>query len=447
MGGDSRQRGIREFAIILRRSREGGPEAFRPPPFQPEPQPSPSRSPSPPPHNGSTVTMLDMFSAAYVLVALNVASAVGVILVNKFLLRVWPFALALTLAHSLVTKTATLVLRAGGIFEATALPTMAVGKVALCGIMSVVLMNLSLSLNPIGIYQASKILVLPMTAILELIVYGTAQSNDVWAALVIVMAGVALSFPPAVVSSLAETASSITWPGLAVAAAAVIVAAGAVLLIGRTQKDLQTTPLNLLDQQQLYVIGYMLSVTFTLEGTQPFTPERLSSPVLGLIAATACMAAILNVSGFYVIRVLSPLTYQVTSHLKTIATLILGALFFEESLSPRQVLGFALSIVGIAVYTYVKEKEKQRAAAAGAQHLEGTEIHHSIFSHHTLHRIYVSEFWQRKRGKLSALLVAGMVLLGAYALWIRGQQDGEIFDTGTLFSARLHLRGGNNTLR
>jgi hypothetical protein len=168
--------------------------------------------------------------------------------------------------------------------------------------------------------------------------------------------------------------------------------------------------------------------------------------VLGLIAATACMAAILNVSGFYVIRVLSPLTYQVTSHLKTIATLILGALFFEESLSPRQVFGFALSIVGIAVYTYVKEKEKQRAAAAaGAQ---TTEVHHSLCSLHTLHRIYVSEFWQRKRGKLSALLVASMVLLGAYALWIRSQQeDGEIFDTGTLFSARLHLRGGNNTRR
>jgi drug/metabolite transporter (DMT)-like permease len=397
------------------------------------------------------VTMQDMFSAAYVLVALNVASAVGVILVNKFLLRVWPFALALTLAHSLVTKTATLVLRAGGIFEATALPTMAVGKVALCGIMSVVLMNLSLSLNPIGIYQASKILVLPMTAVLELVVYGTAQSNDVWAALVIVMAGVALSFPSAVMSSLAETASSITWPGLAVAAAAVVVAAGAVLLIGRTQKDLQTTPLNLLDQQQLYVIGYMLSVTFTFEGTQPFTPERLSSPVLGLIAATACMAAILNVSGFYVIRVLSPLTYQVTSHLKTIATLILGALFFEESLSPRQVFGFALSIVGIAVYTFVKEKEKQRAAAAaGAQPLEGTEVHHSLFSLHTLRRIYVSEFWQRKRGKLSALLVASMVLLGAYAHWIRGQNEGENildYSAGTLFSARLHLRGGNNTRR
>jgi hypothetical protein len=212
--------------------------------------------------------MRNIFSAAYVLVALNVASAVGVILVNKFLLRVWPFALALTLAHSLVTKTATLVLRAGGIFEATALPTMAVGKVALCGIMSVVLMNLSLSLNPIGIYQASKILVLPMTAALELVVYGTAQSNDVWAALVIVMAGVALSFPSAVVSSLTETAI-ITWLGLAVAAAAVIVAAGAVLLIGRTQKDLQTTPLNLLDQQQLYIIGYMLSVTFTSRAPSP----------------------------------------------------------------------------------------------------------------------------------------------------------------------------------
>lgn len=144
-------------------------------------------------------------------------------------------------------------------------------------------------LNPIGIYQASKILVLPMTAVLKLVVYGNAQSNYVWAALVIVMVWRSCShlllclrsrkrqsshgrgwlWPPQLSLSLQEQFSS---------------------LAARKR-----TPLYLLDQQQLYVIGYMLSVTFTFEGTQPFTPERLSFPVLVLIAATACMAAILCV--------------------------------------------------------------------------------------------------------------------------------------------------------
>jgi hypothetical protein len=145
---------------------------------------------------------------------------------------------------------------------------------------------------------------------LELVVYGNAHSNDVWAVLVIiVLAGVvALSFPSAVVTSLAETAI-ITCPGLASCGCR---SCRCCCRSSSPHWPQQTTLLNLLDQQQLYVIGYMLSVTFTFEGAGPFTPERLSSPMLGLVAAaTACMAAILNVSGFYVIRVLS-LTDQVT---------------------------------------------------------------------------------------------------------------------------------------
>ena len=92
--------------------------------------------------------------------------------------------------------------------------------------------------------------------------------------------------------------------------------------------------------------------------------ERLKSmtvaeelQVLVLVAGTSCMAAILNASGFYVIKSLSPLTYKVTSHLKTILTLVLGTAFFGEEMNIRQMCGFFICLLGIVAYSFIKGQE------------------------------------------------------------------------------------------
>jgi hypothetical protein len=51
-------------------------------------------------------------TSSLILVAANVAAAVGLVLLNKALLRAWPFALALTASHAVFTQAATRALRA-----------------------------------------------------------------------------------------------------------------------------------------------------------------------------------------------------------------------------------------------------------------------------------------------------------------------------------------------
>ena len=293
---------------------------------------------------------------SYILVFLNVISSVCIILLNKVLFRSWAFTAALTLAHAVATKASTTVMRFSGLFEAKPLPQFAVGKVALFGIMSIVLMNINLLLNPIGVYQASKILVLPATSALESGFYGAVQSSSIWSSLGIIVIGAILSSPSEVFTSF-SAASSVSLGGLSVAMVAVVVSAGTVILIGRTQKDLDTSPLNLLEQQQFYVIMYALAMSGACEGTAPWDSLQLTPVVLALIFFTSCMAAILNSSGFYVIKSLSPLTYQVTSHLKTISTLVLGTVFFGEEMTVRQVFGFVVCFLGVVAYTFIKNQE------------------------------------------------------------------------------------------
>lgn len=288
------------------------------------------------------------------LVAANVAAAVSLVLLNKVLLRTWPFALALTAAHAIFTQAATQVMRFAGLLDdAASLPAGPVAQMALCGVLSVVLMNVSLSLNSIGVFQASKMLVVPATVIVERAVRGTAVRGDVARALAVILFGVALSAPPAAFSSLKSDAVSPL--GLAVALAAIFVTASAVILIGATQKQLAATPLALLDAQQRYIILYAIAMASSFENTGVMAHAVVeSSSTALLVCASSLVAVMLNTTGFSVISLLSPLSYQVVSQFKTVATLLLSVLLLGETMNARQAAGFAVSILGIAAYSHAR---------------------------------------------------------------------------------------------
>lgn len=296
------------------------------------------------------------------LISLNVGAAVAIVLLNKLLFRAWPFALALTAVHAIFTQAGTRALRTAGAFEAVTLPAAPVARMALCGVASIVLMNISLALNPIGIFQASKILIVPATAVLERVMLGRRAGWRVLVALAAVCAGVALSAPPDVLTSLEHSRASLM--GLAVAAAAVLVASTAVILIGATQKQLSASPLALLDAQQRYVIVYALVMTIIFEDWSAAMRGVADNSIAVLVVVTAALSVALNASGFAVLQLLSPLSYQVTSHLKTVATLALGVSLFGETMLARQAAGFALSIAGVVAYAAARASEAKDVAAA-----------------------------------------------------------------------------------
>jgi drug/metabolite transporter (DMT)-like permease len=150
------------------------------------------------------------------------------------------------------------------------------------------------------------------------------------------------------------------------ASAAVLVASTAVILIGATQKELSASPMALLYAQNPYVIVYSILAALTFEDASIATALAFSNwHTAGLIGATGILSVAVNASGFLTIKLLSPLTYQVTSHLKPVLTLLLGVAAFGESVSALQACGFTLSIAGIAAYAAVRAQEQTSAAPIG----------------------------------------------------------------------------------
>lgn len=58
---------------------------------------------------------------------------------------------------------------------------------------------------------------------------------------------------------------------------------------------------------------------------------------------------------------------QVLGHMMTVAVLILGWLVFDSVLTPKNMLGMALAVVGMIVYSWAVETAKQQAAKAVSQ--------------------------------------------------------------------------------
>jgi hypothetical protein len=196
-------------------------------------------------------------------------------------------------------------------------------------------------------------LVVPATVLVERCWSGATVRRDVALALVVILAGVALSAPAAAFSSLASERPS--QLGLVVALAAVLVTALAVILIGATQKQLAASPLALLDAQQRYIVVYAVAMACSFEDAGAMSQALLASPgTAAFVCASSVAAVLLNTTGFSVLSLLSPLSYQVVSQFKTVATLGLSVVVLGEPLSARQAAGFALSICGIAAYSRAK---------------------------------------------------------------------------------------------
>merc|ERR1719174_1252680 len=86
---------------------------------------------------------------------------------------------------------------------------------------------------------------------------------------------------------------------------------------------------------------------------QAALPSFLMVSVLGIptdLALTGGTVAV-NLSAFFVIGVTSPVTFQVTGHLKTILVLFFGFTVLGDPISERNILGIAIALVGMILYT------------------------------------------------------------------------------------------------
>jgi len=282
--------------------------------------------------------------------ALNFWTSVLIVWANKLAFQTgFRWTVTLTALHFLFTYIGLEISASFGLFERKKLPVTGVLPIcaAFCGF--VVFNNLSLQFNSVGLYQLLKVLTTPTILVLEYGMYGKTMP---WAQV--------LSLTPVCVGVVLASVSSVEgnfW-GAVYGIAGILSTSLYQIWVKKQQEALKCSSPQLLYYQAplsmcllLFVIPWMEPLVDPDEGLlyANFTPAMLF-----WVFASAALAFLVNLSIFLVIGKTSPISYNVLGHGKLVCILISGVLLFGDSVNPRNILGAAMTLVGIFWYTHLK---------------------------------------------------------------------------------------------
>jgi len=211
--------------------------------------------------------------------------------------------------------------------------------------LNVVLPNLSLAFSTVTVYQLCRVLLTPMTAVINYVFYQQTIPRLAALVLVPVCAGVGITSyydtQPAA-SDKVQTTSTI---GLFFALSGVCASAAYTVLIGAYHKKLQMSSSQLLfNQAPIASVMLMFAVPVI---------DRI--PVLGnvpmarwlMILMSGGFASLINISQFFIVQSSGPVTSTVVGHLKTISIVSIGWAVSGRGVTDRSALGVLMTVGGI----------------------------------------------------------------------------------------------------
>lgn len=80
------------------------------------------------------------------------------------------------------------------------------------------------------------------------------------------------------------------------------------------------------------------------------------------ILLSCTLAVFCNVSQYLCIGRFSAVSFQVLGHMKTVCVLTLGWLLFDSELTPKNIFGMVIAVLGMVIYSWAVEGEKQANA-------------------------------------------------------------------------------------
>ncbi|XP_031491225.1 UDP-rhamnose/UDP-galactose transporter 1-like [Nymphaea colorata] len=294
--------------------------------------------------------------------AMNVVSSVGIIMANKQLMSpggyAFSFATSLTGFHFAVTALVGFVSNATGYSTSKHVPLWELLWFSIVANMSITGMNFSLMLNSVGFYQISKLSMIPVVCVMEWILHNKGYSKEVKASVLVVVLGVGVC---------TVTDVKVNAKGFICACVAVLSTSLQQITIGSLQKKYSIGSFELLSKtapiQAVSLLLFGPIVDYLLSGQFIFR-YHLSTGAVLFILLSCSLAVFCNVSQYLCIGRFSAVSFQVLGHMKTVCVLTLGWLLFDSELTLKNILGMALAIVGMVVYSWAVEKEKQANAKA-----------------------------------------------------------------------------------
>lgn len=211
--------------------------------------------------------------------------------------------------------------------------------------LAIVCSNTNLQYNSIGLYQMSKLAVIPVMVTVETVLgWREVPSIQIAVSLVVVMVGVGM----ATVHDITVTLIGLFW-----ASAAVLSIASIQILSGR-QKQQSLSPLQLLHVSTGPTAILLLLVTPYTDNLAAFYLRGLTFYELNLVIISGILSVVINFTVLTIIGDTSPVTYQVLGHLKSVSLLIVGTLMFRAPISLLQFLGICIALLGTARYGQLK---------------------------------------------------------------------------------------------
>ncbi|KAL6217872.1 hypothetical protein ACLB2K_011089 [Fragaria x ananassa] len=287
---------------------------------------------------------------------MNIVSSVGIIMANKQLMSpagfAFGFATTLTGFHFSVTALVGFISNASGYSASKHIPLWELIWFSLVANASITGMNLSLMLNSVGFYQISKLSMIPVVCVMEWIIHGKNFSREVKIAVAVVVIGVGIC---------TVTDVKVNAKGFLCACVAILCTSLQQISIGSLQKKYSVGSFELLSKTapiqaiSLLILGPF--VDYFLTG-KLLTEYKLTSGAFAFILLSCSLAVFCNISQYLCIGRFSAVSFQVLGHMKTVCVLTLGWLLFDSSLGFKNLMGMALAVVGMIVYSWAVEGEK-----------------------------------------------------------------------------------------
>ena len=311
-------------------------------------------------------------------VAGNVASAVSLIMSNKQLVTTnnFDFMVVLTGIHFYTSFLCCLLALMFGVLHYRMVSNhFYLFRISMASLMSIIFMNLNLAHNSVAFYQISKLCCIPVTLFLEYIFGMSKQQISVplGLALFLIMGGMAL---------VSEGDIQYTTEGLVYMSLGVLGSSIGQVWFAPLQKELGLNSMQMLFHTSPIIAFCCFLLTPAVEDGNRLWEVELTAPLLLNLFGSSMMAFFLNLTGYKLLQLTSPLTYQIVGHLKTILVLLFGIIYFDNLPSQRVLAGVGLGILRVIMYNQTSSSKKSGDIAAkdlveidqdGLRDDEGTE--------------------------------------------------------------------------
>ncbi|RWV99496.1 hypothetical protein GW17_00037593, partial [Ensete ventricosum] len=181
----------------------------------------------------------------------------------------------------------------------------------------------------------SKLSMIPVVCVMEWILHGKQYSKEVKMAVVVVVVGVGVC---------TVTDVKVNAKGFFCASAAVVSSSFQQIVSFYSQ----------------VLPSSLFPIPSSSVGQRAKPKEYLTLVAMQVFILLSCLLAVFcNISQYLCIGRFSAVSFQVLGHMKTVCVLTLGWLLFDSELTLNNIMGMAIAVIGMVVYSWAVELEKQ----------------------------------------------------------------------------------------